>query len=134
MAQLVINDLKKEYPTRDKPLEILKGIDLQLNNGDNLAIIGPSGSGKSTLLNVLGTLDHPTSGTYRLNDVDPFALDEDKLASFRNANIGFIFQEHHLLPQLIVLENVLVMLKRIAIKYVMGIPLRMNAAYVMTIP
>lgn len=108
MAQLVINDLKKEYPTRDKPLEILKGIDLQLNNGDNLAIIGPSGSGKSTLLNVLGTLDHPTSGTYRLNDVDPFALDEDKLASFRNANIGFIFQEHHLLPQLSVLENVLI--------------------------
>ena len=108
MAQLVLNDLQKEYPTRGEPLEILKGIDLKLNRGDNLAIIGPSGSGKSTLLNVLGTLDHPTGGTYTLNDIDPFELAEDKLAAFRNSNIGFIFQEHHLLPQLSVLENILI--------------------------
>jgi len=108
MAQLVLNDLKKEYPTRSEPLEILKGIDLELNSGDNLAVIGPSGSGKSTLLNVLGTLDHPTGGTYTLNEVDPFTLAEDKLAAFRNSNIGFIFQEHHLLPQLSVLENILI--------------------------
>ena len=108
MAQLVLNDLQKEYPTRGEPLEILKGIDLKLNRGDNLAIIGPSGSGKSTLLNVLGTLDHPTGGTYTLNDVDPFGLADDKLAAFRNSNIGFIFQEHHLLPQLSVLENILI--------------------------
>ena len=108
MAQLVLNDLKKEYPTRGEPLEILKGIDLELNSGDNLAVIGPSGSGKSTLLNVLGTLDHPTGGTYTLNDVDPFGLAEDKLATFRNSNIGFIFQAHHLLPQLSVLENILI--------------------------
>ena len=96
------------YPTPGEPLEILKGIDLELSSGDNLAIIGPSGSGKSTLLNVLGTLDHPTGGSYTLNDTDPFSLDEDELAAFRNANIGFIFQEHHLLPQLSVLENVLI--------------------------
>ena len=108
MANLVIKDLKKEYPTRGEPLEILKGIDLELSSGDNLAIIGPSGSGKSTLLNVLGTLDHPTGGSYTLNDTDPFSLDEDELAAFRNANIGFIFQEHHLLPQLSVLENILI--------------------------
>ena len=108
MAELVIHDLKKDYPTRSEPLEILKGIELELTSGDNLAVIGPSGSGKSTLLNILGTLDHPTSGTYTLNNIDPFALKEDELASFRNANIGFIFQEHHLLPQLSVLENVLI--------------------------
>lgn len=108
MAQLVINDLKKDYPTRGEPLEILKGMDLELSAGDNLAVIGPSGSGKSTLLNILGTLDYPTGGTYTLNAVDPFDLDDDQLASFRNANIGFIFQEHHLLPQLSVLENVLI--------------------------
>ena len=108
MAQLVIHDLKKEYPTRSEPLEILKGIELELTGGDNVAVIGPSGSGKSTLLNILGTLDHPTSGTYTLNNIDPFNLAEDELAAFRNANIGFIFQEHHLLPQLSVLENVLI--------------------------
>lgn len=108
MAQLVIHDLKKEYPTRSEPLEILKGIELELTGGDNVAVIGPSGSGKSTLLNILGTLDHPTSGTYTLNNIDPFHLAEDELAAFRNANIGFIFQEHHLLPQLSVLENVLI--------------------------
>jgi lipoprotein-releasing system ATP-binding protein len=108
MAQLVINDLKKKFPTRSEPLEILKGIELELTGGDNVAVIGPSGSGKSTLLNILGTLDHPTSGTYTLNNIDPFHLEEDELAAFRNANIGFIFQEHHLLPQLSVLENVLI--------------------------
>ena len=108
MAQLVIHDLKKDYPTRSEPLEILKGIELELTGGDNVAVIGPSGSGKSTLLNILGTLDHPTSGTYTLNNIDPFNLAEDELAAFRNANIGFIFQEHHLLPQLSVLENVLI--------------------------
>ena len=108
MAQLVIHDLKKKFPTRSEPLEILKGIELELTGGDNVAVIGPSGSGKSTLLNILGTLDHPTSGTYTLNNIDPFNLAEDELAAFRNANIGFIFQEHHLLPQLSVLENVLI--------------------------
>jgi lipoprotein-releasing system ATP-binding protein len=76
-------------------------------SGDNLAILGPSGSGKSTLLHIIGGLDRPTSGTVTLDGQDPFALDEKKLAHFRNKNIGFIFQDHHLLPQLNVLENVL---------------------------
>jgi lipoprotein-releasing system ATP-binding protein len=73
-----------------------------------VAIVGPSGSGKSTLLQILGTLDHPNSGTVSINGVDPFELDENALAQFRNQHIGFVFQDHHLLPQLSVLENVLV--------------------------
>ena len=79
-----------------------------LRRGENLAILGPSGSGKSTLLSILGTLEPPTSGSVRLAGKDPFALDEAELAAFRRENIGFVFQEHHLLPQCTVLENVLV--------------------------
>jgi lipoprotein-releasing system ATP-binding protein len=76
--------------------------------GDGLAILGPSGSGKSTLLHLLGTLDRPTSGSVRLDDQDPFSLAEKELAAFRNRRVGFVFQDHHLLPQCTVLENVLV--------------------------
>jgi len=86
----------------------LRGVNLDVAPGDALAIMGPSGSGKSTLLYILGTLDRPTAGTATLEGTDPFALDEAKLAAFRNRKIGFVFQEHHLLPQCSVLENVLI--------------------------
>jgi lipoprotein-releasing system ATP-binding protein len=108
MSTLELVEISKEFPTRGEPLQVLEGVNLQVAQGDNLAIVGPSGCGKSTLLHILGTLDAPTSGSMRLGEVDPFELDEKALARFRNQNIGFIFQDHHLLPQLSVLENVLI--------------------------
>jgi lipoprotein-releasing system ATP-binding protein len=107
-ADLVATKIVKEYPTPAAPLRVLGGVSLALARGENLAILGPSGSGKSTLLSILGTLEPPTSGKVRLGNVDPFALDEKGLADFRSRQIGFVFQEHHLLPQCTVLENVLV--------------------------
>src|SRR3982751_1979427 len=104
-SDLVVTELRKEYPTPGAPLVVLKGVNLKLSPGDRLAIVGPSGSGKSTLLNILGTLDAPSAGTVRLAGVDPFALAEPKLAEFRSRRIGFVFQEHHLLPQCTALEN-----------------------------
>ncbi len=108
MSKLELSDLTRDFPTRGEPLQVLKGVDLQVSAGETLAIVGPSGCGKSTLLHILGTLDIPTSGTMILDGTDPFQLDEKSLARFRNQNIGFIFQDHHLLPQLSVLENVLI--------------------------
>ena len=108
MSTLSVTNVSKQFPTRGEPLQVLRDVSLEMKAGENLAILGPSGCGKSTLLHLLGTLDAPTSGTIKLNDQDPFALEESQLARFRNENIGFIFQEHHLLPQLSVLENVLV--------------------------
>ena len=108
MSELELVQITREFPTRGEPLEILKGVDLVLSGSDNLAIVGPSGSGKSTLLHIMGTLDQPSSGTFQLDGVNPFELADDELARFRNKQIGFIFQDHHLLPQLSVLENVLV--------------------------
>jgi len=105
---LIVSQIRKDYPTRSGPLPVLRGIDLELERGEALAVMGPSGSGKSTLLHVLGTLDRPTSGTVRLDGNDPFALTEPLLADFRNRNVGFVFQDHHLLPQCSALENVLV--------------------------
>jgi len=105
---LEVRDLSKEYPTRSGPLPILRGVNLSLGRGDALAVMGPSGSGKSTLLHVLGTLDRPTAGRVTLDGTDPFALPEADLAAFRNRRIGFVFQDHHLLPQCSVLENVLI--------------------------
>jgi lipoprotein-releasing system ATP-binding protein len=105
---LEVQHLCKDYPTRSGPLPILRDLNLRLERGEALAVMGPSGSGKSTLLHILGTLDFPTSGTVRLNDRDPFALSEPELADFRNRSIGFVFQDHHLLPQCSVLENVLI--------------------------
>jgi lipoprotein-releasing system ATP-binding protein len=83
-------------------------VSLSLRRGENVAILGPSGSGKSTLLSILGTLEPPTSGSVHLTGKNPFSLNEAELAAFRRDNIGFVFQEHHLLPQCTVLENVLV--------------------------
>jgi lipoprotein-releasing system ATP-binding protein len=107
MPVLDARDLWQEYPTRSGPLTILRGIDLQLEPGQAVAILGPSGSGKSTLLHVLGTLARPTRGVLLIGGEDPFRLSEPELARFRNTRIGFIFQEHHLLPQCTALENVL---------------------------
>jgi lipoprotein-releasing system ATP-binding protein len=105
---LAVENLRKEYPTRSGPLPVLGGVTLTLDHGDAVAVTGPSGSGKSTLLHILGTLDRPTHGTVRLDGTDPFALSDADLAAFRNKRIGFVFQDHHLLPQCSVLENVLI--------------------------
>lgn len=105
---LAVSKLWKEYPTRSGPLPVLADVDLTLERGDSLAVTGPSGSGKSTLLHILGTLDRPTSGSVTLDGTDPFALPEPELAAFRNRRVGFVFQDHHLLPQCSVLENVLI--------------------------
>ncbi len=108
MTTLVANNLSKQYSTRGEPLRILHDLDFELTAGENVAIVGPSGSGKSTLLHILGTLDTPSSGSVLFDGENPFTMDEQTLADFRNKNIGFIFQEHHLLPQLSVFENILV--------------------------
>ena len=105
--QVNIDNLSKSYPTPSEHLVILESLSLQLDSGDSLAIQGPSGCGKSTLLHILGTLETPDSGSVLLGDVDPFSLSEKELASFRNREIGFVFQDHYLLPQCTVLENVL---------------------------
>src|SRR5215213_3401190 len=107
-AELVVESVIKEYATPAEPLRILSGVSFSLGRGENLAILGPSGSGKSTLLSIVGTLEPPTSGSVRLAGIEPFALGEAKLAGLRRDSIGFVFQEHHLLPQCTVLENVLV--------------------------
>jgi lipoprotein-releasing system ATP-binding protein len=99
--------ITKTFPTRGGELGVLCGASLTLHRGQSAAILGPSGSGKSTFLNIVGTLESPTSGKVTLDDVDPFSLDERQLARFRSTRIGFVFQDHHLLPQLNVLENVL---------------------------
>jgi len=105
---LVVENVSKEYATRSGPLPVLREIRFPLNRGESLAVTGPSGSGKSTLLHILGTLDQPTTGTVTLEGTNPFALPEAELAAFRNQRIGFVFQDHHLLPQCSVLENVLI--------------------------
>jgi lipoprotein-releasing system ATP-binding protein len=107
---LELIQLQKNYLSVDgaPPVRVLDGIDLRLSRGESAAIVGPSGSGKSTLLNIIGTLDHPSSGQVLIEGNDLSALNEEQLASVRNRQIGFIFQAHHLLPQCSVLENVLV--------------------------
>jgi len=87
-------------------LQILKGVDLDVKRGEIITIIGASGAGKSTLLHIIGTLDRPDHGTIRLNNVDVHKLSSKKLSSFRNEQIGFIFQFHHLLPEFSALENI----------------------------
>jgi lipoprotein-releasing system ATP-binding protein len=106
-TQLHITGLHKSYPTPAQPLVVLRGVTFAMYAGESLAIVGPSGSGKSTLLNILGTLDRPTDGKIKLCDIDPFALNATDLARFRATKVGFIFQDHHLLPQCTAIENVL---------------------------
>ena len=102
--------IEKTYaaPEGGAEIKILRDLDLQLATGEALAIVGPSGSGKSTLLNIIGALDLPTRGTIHLEGRDLSSLHEDELAAVRRSHVGFVFQQHHLLPQCTVLENVLV--------------------------
>jgi lipoprotein-releasing system ATP-binding protein len=104
---LQADGITKDYSTRRGPLPVLRGVSLSLAEGGAAVIMGPSGSGKSTLLNILGTLETPSAGSVLIDGRDPFKLPEPELAEFRNRRIGFIFQEHHLLPHCSVLENVL---------------------------
>jgi lipoprotein-releasing system ATP-binding protein len=104
---LVASSLTKSYPTPRGELGILRDISFSLDRGDAVAITGPSGSGKSTLLYILGALEAPSSGSVTLDGQDPYRLSEREQAAFRNKSIGFVFQDHSLLPQCSVLENVL---------------------------
>jgi lipoprotein-releasing system ATP-binding protein len=105
---LNVTDLTKRYATGAGEVAVLDGISLELAAGDSLAVVGPSGSGKSTLLQIIGTLDHPTSGRVELSGQDLASLKEPELAKVRNGEIGFVFQSHYLLPQCTAWENVLV--------------------------
>jgi lipoprotein-releasing system ATP-binding protein len=106
-VSLKVRDVHKHYGIQNR-IEVLNGISLDMTAGENLAIMGPSGSGKSTLLHIIGTLDFPSSGEIAINNTNPARMPEPELAKFRNQVIGFIFQDHHLLPQYNVLENVLI--------------------------
>jgi lipoprotein-releasing system ATP-binding protein len=105
---LEVRGVSKEYPAPSGHIQVLSDIGFSMSAGDSVSIVGPSGSGKSTLLHILGALEPPTAGTVLLDGVDPFGLDDRRLAAFRNQHVGFVFQDHHLLPQCSVLENVLV--------------------------
>ena len=107
---LKLESVTKRYDSPDRSgfLTVLDGVSLEVARGESLAIVGPSGSGKSTLLQIMGTLDHPTSGTVLLDGQNLSGLGETQLAAVRNRQIGFVFQSHYLLPQCTVLENVLV--------------------------
>jgi lipoprotein-releasing system ATP-binding protein len=105
---LRVEGLHKSFQTGDRSIEVLRGIDLSIREGERLAILGNSGVGKSTLLHILGTLDRPTKGgVFYRGALDLFSLDSDQLAQFRNASLGFVFQFHHLLPEFNALENVM---------------------------
>ena len=105
---LEISEVRKEYATPRGPLTVLDGVSLTMKRGEAAAIMGPSGVGKSTLLYIAGGLETPTSGRVTLDGSDPHRMGEKDLAEFRNRKIGFLFQDHCLLPQCSVLENVLV--------------------------
>jgi putative ABC transport system ATP-binding protein len=101
-----LEDIRKSYYMGHQELEVLKGISLEINKNEYVALMGPSGSGKSTLMNILGCLDSPTSGKYILNNHDVSQMTDNDLAEVRNQEIGFVFQQFHLLPRLTALENV----------------------------
>jgi len=105
---LEAKNIAKSYQTPRGPLPILNGVTLSLAPGDAISIVGPSGSGKSTLLYILGALEPPSSGELTLDGSNPFTLSEKDASAFRNTQVGFVFQDHCLLPQCTVLENVLV--------------------------
>ncbi|WP_305880319.1 ABC transporter ATP-binding protein [Flavobacterium cerinum] len=101
-----IKEIKRDFPLGNETVYVLKGIDLTINKGEYVALMGPSGSGKSTLMNILGCLDTPTSGEYILNGKDVSKMDDDELAGIRNKEIGFVFQTFNLLPRTTALDNV----------------------------
>lgn len=105
-ALLELRDIRRSYPSGDGSVEVLKGITLSIHAGEMVAIVGASGSGKSTLMNILGCLDKPTSGTYRVAGTDIAQLDGDALARLRREHFGFIFQRYHLLSHLTAAQNV----------------------------
>ncbi len=105
MPTLTVEKISKSYDSPGGTLQVLCDVDLSIDCGQAAVIMGPSGCGKSTLLNILGSLEQPTGGRITLDNVDPTTLDEKGLAAFRNRSIGFVFQDHHLLPHLTVLEN-----------------------------
>ncbi|OYP29387.1 ABC transporter ATP-binding protein [Rhodopirellula sp. MGV] len=108
MTTLRVEHLRKTFQSAGEPLHVLRDVCMEVSGGQSLAIVGPSGSGKSTLLQILGALDRPEGGAYTVDGEDPFQLDDQAIAHWRNQKIGFIFQDHHLLPHLSVMENVLV--------------------------
>ncbi len=101
-----ISDIKRSFLLGTEEIQVLKGINLEIEKGDYVALMGPSGSGKSTLMNILGCLDTPTSGTYILNDKDVSKLTDNQLAEIRNKEIGFVFQTFNLLPRTTAIDNV----------------------------
>jgi len=107
-SDLSVRHLTKKFESASGKLEILRDVDLELNRNEAIAVTGPSGSGKSTLLYLIGTLDRPSSGTVMIQGQNPFIMADEELAKFRNKHVGFVFQDHHLLPQCNVLENVLI--------------------------
>lgn len=108
MEKLVsVQDLHKTYWLNRKPIEVLRGVDLEVQRGEMVAVEGPSGAGKSTLLHILGTLDLPSQGSVSIEGRDVRSFKPDGLASFRNKTIGFVFQFHHLLPEFTALENIM---------------------------
>jgi len=104
---LVTKNLHKTYQRGRNSVSVLRGIDLEVNEAQIVAIVGPSGVGKSTLLHILGTLDQPSEGSVTIEGTDVFKFNEKKLAEFRNRTVGFIFQFHHLMPEFTALENVM---------------------------
>lgn len=101
-----IKEIKRDFKMGSETVKVLKGVNLQIEKGDYVALMGPSGSGKSTLMNILGCLDTPTSGYYSLNNQDVSRLDDDQLAEIRNKDIGFVFQTFNLMPRTTALDNV----------------------------
>ncbi len=101
-----ITNIKRDFPLGNEIVYVLKGIDLEINKGEYVALMGPSGSGKSTLMNLLGCLDTPTSGTYILNGKHVSEMQDDELAGIRNKEIGFVFQTFNLMPRTTALDNV----------------------------
>ena len=104
---LRLEDIRKSFDTGRDRLDVLRGVDLTVGEGEIVAIVGPSGVGKSTLLHIMGALDVPTSGKVYVRDTDVFAMSEAERAAFRNRTVGFVFQFHHLLKELTALENVM---------------------------